>query len=316
VLYRTLGRTGLRVSVVGLGTGGPSRLGQRTHRDEAQARRVVRRALDLGVNLFDTAADYGDSEALLGHALRGVPRDHYLLATKCAPARADGSLLTPAEFAASCEHSLERLGVETIDLFQFHSVLPQAYRAAVDRLYPIALRLREQGKVRFLGITEYFFADPAHAMLGLALADDVWDVVMVKYGILNLSAEKDVLPMAAARNVGVLNMSPVRVKMTRADELEKQIARWKAAGRIPRDALPERSPLDFLVHGGVDSVISAGYKFGIGHPAVTAVLIGTGSVAHLEANIAAVLGPPLPEADTDRIRALFGGLAESEGDCA
>src|SRR5262249_43103609 len=106
----------------------------------------------------------------------------------------------------------------------------------------------------------------------------------------------------------------VRVKLTRAHELEKLIARWKDAGRVPRDALPDRAPLDFLVHDGVDSVVAAGYKFGIAHPAVATVLVGTGSVAHLEANVAAVLGPPLPPADGDRVRALFGGLAESEGD--
>jgi aryl-alcohol dehydrogenase-like predicted oxidoreductase len=313
-LYRILGRTGLRVSIAALGTGGPSRLGQRTHHDEAEAQRVVHRALALGINLIDTAADYGDSEAMLGRALRGVPRDYFLLASKCAPARTDGSLLTPEELAASCERSLTQLGVETLDLFQFHSVMPETYRAAVDRLYLAALRLKEQGKVRFLGITEYFFADPAHAMLTLALQDDIWDTIMVKYGILNLSAERKVLPLAHAHNVGVLNMSPVRVKMTRTHELEKVIGRWKDGGQIPRHALPDRAPLDFLVHDGVDSVISAGYKFGIGHPAVTTVLIGTGRVAHLEANVAAVLGPTLPTADTDRIRTLFGGLADSEGD--
>src|SRR5262245_2177643 len=103
--YRTLGRTGLRVSVAGLGTGGPSRLGQQTHGDEAEAHRVVHRALDLGINLLDTAADYAESEAILGRALHGVPRDRYLLATKCAPARPDGSLLTPAQLTESCERS-------------------------------------------------------------------------------------------------------------------------------------------------------------------------------------------------------------------
>ena len=279
-----------------------------------EARRVIHRALALGVNLFDSAANYSDSETILGRALREVPRVEYLLATKFSPYREDGTIIDPEEVAAACERSLGRLQVETIDLYQFHSVLPESYRDVVDRLYPATQRLREQGKVRFLGITEYFFPDPAHEMLDLALADNLWDAIMVKYGILNLSAERTVLPLARERNVGVLNMSAVRVKMTQPCELQKVIARWKSAGLIPPDALPDEAPLDFLVHGPVTSVVAAGYKFGAGHDAIATVLIGTGNVAHLEENIAALLGPPLPAVDTDRIRALFGHLAESEGD--
>ena len=88
--YRTLGRTGLEVSRVSLGTGGPSRLGQRTHGDEQQSHRVVQRALDLGINLIDTAANYSDSEEILGRALKSIPRDRYILGTKFEPAPENG----------------------------------------------------------------------------------------------------------------------------------------------------------------------------------------------------------------------------------
>jgi aryl-alcohol dehydrogenase-like predicted oxidoreductase len=304
------------VSLASLGTGGPSRLGQQTHGDEATAQRVLHRALDLGVNLFDTAAAYGDSEAILGRAMRAVPRERYFVATKFSPYQngTTGDVISPEQLVASCTRSLQRLQVEAIDIFQFHSVVPDTYHEVVTRLYPTARRLQEQGKVRFLGITEYFFPDPAHQMLELALADDLWDTIMVKYGIMNLSAEWQVLPLARERNVGVLNMSPVRVKLTRLGELERVIARWKSAGLIAQDALPDQGPLDFLLHGTVSSLVAAGYKLGAAHEAIATVLIGTGSVAHLEANIASILGPPLPAEDTARLRSLFGHLAESEGD--
>src|SRR3954471_11328004 len=92
--YRPLGRTGVNVSVVGLGTGGQSRLGQLTHKDSGESARVVRRALELGINLIDTAPNYADTEMFLGEVLRDVPRASYLLATKAEMATRDGRLRT------------------------------------------------------------------------------------------------------------------------------------------------------------------------------------------------------------------------------
>jgi aryl-alcohol dehydrogenase-like predicted oxidoreductase len=147
-------------------------------------------------------------------------------------------------------------------------------------------------------------------MLPIALADDLFDTIMVKYGILNQAAARQVLPMAAERNVGVLNMASVRVKLTDPAQLEALIAGWKAAGEIPIDAVPEHDPLGFLVHGEVDSVVSAGYRFAAAPEAVSTVLSGTANRAHLERNVAALLGPAFPNSDVARLRALFGHLTE------
>ena len=231
--YRTLGRTGLSISCVSLGTGGPSRIGQSTHGDEATSHRVIHRALELGINLFDTAADYSDSEAILGRALTDTPRDLYFVATKFAPTNEGdqrGQIIPPQQVIESCERSLERLRIEEIDVFQFHGVLPENYRECVDQLFPAVEQLKTQGKIRFIGITEYFHKDPSHQMLEMALNEGIWDTVMVKYGILNQSAEKTVLPRAKRQNVGVFNMSAVRSRLSRQDQLEAIIARWKLAG--------------------------------------------------------------------------------------
>ena len=87
--YRTLGRTGLNVSIASLGTGGQSRLGMATHADPKESIRLVHRPLDLGINFFDTAPTYLGTEALLGEALSGVPRDSYFVATKVMPVEAE-----------------------------------------------------------------------------------------------------------------------------------------------------------------------------------------------------------------------------------
>lgn len=313
--FRTLGRTGLNVSLVSLGTGGPSRLGQRTHSDEAASHKVVHRALDLGVNLIDSAAAYGDSEAILCRALAGVPRDKYYLATKFTPdPNENGEIISPKDLVESCDRSLKRLNVDCIDIYQFHGLVPSNYREAVDTLYPTVEKLQSEGKIRFIGVTEYFFYDADHQMLVRALEDDIWDTIMVKYGILNLSAEWKVFPLAREKNVGVMNMSAVRVKMTRPAELEKTIKTWKNDGLIDKDALPDQDALGFLVHDEVKSVVAAGYKVGIADDAIATCIIGTGNVQHLEENIDTICGPPLHEADLARIREVFGSIAESEGD--
>jgi aryl-alcohol dehydrogenase-like predicted oxidoreductase len=278
---------------------------------EPEAHRLVWRALELGINFIDTAAGYGESEAILGRALQGMPHEACWVATKFSPMEGDQVKTDPGELRRSLDRSLERLGREAVDLFQLHGVIPSAYREVVERFYPEMQRAREAGKFRFLGITERFFADPAHEMLPMALADDLFDTIMLKYGILNQAAAREVLPMAAERNVGVLNMASVRVKLSDPAQLEALIADWKAAGKIPADALAARDPLGFLVHGDVDSVVSAGYRFAAAPETISTILTGTANHAHLEQNVAALLGKPLDEPDVTRLRRLFGELVEA-----
>jgi L-galactose dehydrogenase len=321
--YRTLGRTGLSVSLAGLGTGGPSQFGQADRLAAADQAALIRRALDLGINLIDSAMAYGNSEELLGEALAGLPRDRYILCTKLTPTRVArdayvttppgdtaADLIAPGEVARLCEASLRRLRTDVIDVYQVHGVVEALYPAVAERLYPELVRLREAGKIRFIGITERFFQEPAHTMLKQAIPSGLWDTVMLKYGILNQSAAETVLPACQALDIGVLNMAPVRVKLTRPAELVALLDEWRGRGLIAPDALTGDDPLGWLVHGEVDSVITAGYRFAADHPAISTVLTGTARVAHLEHNIAALLGPPLPPADTRRLRDLFGHLSE------
>ena len=312
MIYRVLGRTGLAVSLLSYGSGGPSRLGQSTGLSQNEQDTLIRTCLDMGINLFDTSVQYGDSERILGRALHGVERDSYYIATKWSPAGEDGVKDDPSELVASVENSLRLLGVSVLDIMQLHGVLPEHYDSAVERFYPTLEALRDSGKIRFIGITEQFFSDPGHTMLTKAVAEDNprWDTIMLKYGILNQSASRHVLPAAKRHDVGVMNMASVRVKLTREDQLHELMGEWKTRGLIASDAVPDADALGWLVHGDSDSVISAGYKFAADHPAISTVITGTSRIEHLVHNNEALEHPHLPDADQKRLVALFGNLIE------
>ena len=312
MLYRTLGRTGLRVSLLGVGTGGPSNFGQRTGVPEADVHRLARRALDAGVNIFDTAAGYRDSEAILGRALRGVPRDRYYLATKFTPEQ-DGEIAAPQDVAASVERSLTRLRTDYVEVLQFHGVRPPLYRAVMERLLPTVEKLRAQGKCRWLGITEQYGEDGAHEMLRMALEDDHFATAMVGYNILNHSADRLVYPRCLERGVGVFVMFAVRRVLAVPERLEATVGDLKRRGLVAADAVPERRPLDWLIHGNVDALTSAAYKFTAMHPAVSTVLSGTANLEHFERNLRALADPTLPPDDYARVHDLFGEVTDPIG---
>ena len=307
--YTTLGRTGLRVSVAGLGCGGFSRLGLGTGKSEADAIELVHEALDLGVNLFDTAAVYG-TEALLGRALRKVPRDRVVIATKAWVPRGVGA--SAADRAvASLDRSLGELGTDYIDIFQLHGVSPAAYERACKVIAPALAREREKGKLRHLGVTETGSSDPQHEMLALAVEEGVWDTIMVAFHMMHQNARDRVFPPAIANRVGTLSMFAVRNIFSQPQRLRAELQRLAAHGEVARWLGQAPSPLGFLIHeadGGAASVVDAAYRFVRHEPGVDVVLFGTGDPAHLRANIASILKPPLPETDRRILKKHFGHL--------
>src|SRR5579859_2202348 len=289
--YVTLGKTELQVSVLGLGGGGHSRLGQKTGASEDASVAVVRRALDLGITFIDTAEAYG-TEAIIGAALSGVRREHVVLSTKKS-LKEDRRFITTAELTQGLDASLQRLGTEYVDIYHLHGVQNNQYDYAVTELVPALQKLREAGKIRFLGITEAFATDPGHQMLVRAMQDDCWDVVMVGFNILNQSARERVLNEARRRGTGVLCMFAVRDALSRPAKLREMLEELIRQGLIDPEGLDLQNPLAF-VHTAADSIPDAAYRFCRAEPGMHVVLSGTGNIEHLEANVASILRPPLP----------------------
>jgi len=293
--YIGLGRTGLRVSVAGLGCGGFSQLGLGRGKSEAEAVALIHRALDLGVNLFDTAAAYG-TEAVLGKALAAVRREEVVIATK-APFNVSNPNSSAASAVTSLDNSLRQLATDYIDVYQLHGVAPAAYDHACNVIAPALLKEKAKGKFRHLGITETAPHDPEHKMLQRAVADGVWDVAMVGFHMMHQNAREAVFPLTRQHRVGTLLMFAVRNIFSRPGQLAATMQELAAEGEVPRWLTETDNPLGFLIYeGGAQSVIDAAYRFARHEP------------GHLRTNIASLLAPPLPEADRARLASLFGHL--------
>ena len=305
--YVTLGRTGLKVSVAGLGCGGFSRLGLGAGKSEAEAVALVRQALDLGVNLLDTAAVYG-TESVVGEAIKSVPRESVVIATKAWIPRSEGQ--SAADRAvASLDNSLRQLGTDYVDIFQLHGVSPRGYDRALDIIAPALLKEREKGKLKYLGVTETGSSDGEHNMVQRAVEDGVWDVVMVAFHMMHQNARTKVFPQTMANRVGTLLMFAVRNIFSKPARLATALRELTASRQLPRWLADAPNPLRFLIHeGGANTITEAAYRFVRHEPGVDVVLFGTGDPDHLRTNIASLLAPPLPLADRQTLTKLFGHL--------
>ena len=306
--YTTLGKTGLKVSVAGLGCGGPSRLGLRdSSQSQNRAIALVRQAIDLGVNFLDTAQTYG-TEPVVGKAITGIPRDRLIISTK-KTLPSPGHSNPEVEVKKGLEQSLKLLGTDYIDIYHLHGVEPQDYDFARERLMPAMVQLREQGKIRFIGVTEGFVPDPSHQMLQQSPKEDLWDVVMIGFNLLNPSARRTLFPLTMEKRVGVLNMFAVRRALSQADGLRGVVADLLEKGAIPRGSTNSEDLPDFIwCQSGAATLPEAAYRFCRHEPGVDVVLTGTGNPEHLKSNVESILKPPLPKNVLQRLEELFGDV--------
>jgi aryl-alcohol dehydrogenase-like predicted oxidoreductase len=293
--HATLGRSGLSVSRLGFGSlnlGGPTTRSGRYVEPE-RAERVLHRVLDLGVNLIDTAPDYGEAEAVIGRFI-SHRRHEYVLTSKCGcPVGALAELPLPADkprehihtrqnIRAGVEQSLRRLRTEYLDLVQVHNGPTRAELEANDSIAEL-FALRDEGKIRAIGMSSALPEIEEH------LAMDAFDAVQVPYSALQLE-HHDVIAQAGDRGNGVivrggvaqgsLTMSPVSAPDHRRAQVASQQAIWSGSRMV--DLLAGMSPMEFVL------------RFVLSHPSVTTTIVGTANPEHLEANVEAASRGPLP----------------------
>lgn len=302
--YRPLGKTGLTVSVAGLGCGGNSRLGLGRGASFDDCVAIVRTAVDLGVNFLDTAEAYG-TEEIVGAAARSYDRDKLVISTKAVCNTSD----TAETVTRRVEAALKRLGLDYVDVFHFHAVSPAAYEHHHDVLAPALVRLKEQGKVRHVGITETSPNDPEQKMLARAIQEAPWEVVMLAYSLMNQGARHKIFPETQRRGIGTLLMFVVRNIFSNAAYRADIFAKLVAQGELDASILSEGDPLAFLVaEGAAESITDAAYRYARHVHGVDVVLFGTGNKAHVKDNIDSILRPPLPAPLIERLHASFGHL--------
>jgi len=306
--YRRLGRTGLQVSELGFGAA------RGATRDPAGFTATVHAAIEAGINFIDTATGYddGDSERVLGEALRG--HDDVLVETKYCPydcyapdAAYDGCAQA---LTASVEESLRRLRRDRIDVLLGHGIRTTATldRFMNDGCFEAMLALREQGKVRFIGISELSEGDGTHEVLRRALPAGRLDVVMLTLNLLLQTAAEAVLPLCAAHDVGTVVMMPLNQASRESGLVSVPAAlecvrRHIEAGNLP--AAPpytENSLFDFL---RPYSMPEAALRYVLAHP-VSTCCVGTQAPSRLRENLRAVDPPYLDGGRLSEARRLFG----------
>jgi len=336
VKYRSLGATGLQVSELGFGCGSVGGLVVRGQPRSIVA--AVGRAVELGVNYFDTAPAYGNglSETNLGRSLNELKAD-VLVGTKVMLTPADLEDGIGAAVTASLEASLRRLRRERVDLLQLHnrirsshimyrgevSVTVSDVHAAVEAFH----RLQEQGKIRFWGLNGIGDSPAILAAVGSAEAHSI----QVCYNLLNPSAGMQAPPgfpfqdfqrlidRAAERHMGVLAMRVLAAGALTGSAERHELASTGfipiASGKDHADDVRRARLFRFLVdEGHTRSLVEAALRFALSKPQVSTALIGFSSLEQLEEAVECAERGPLPAEVLDRIAAVVSLQAQQEAE--
>ena len=320
---RTYGRTGMQVSLLGFGCGAVG--GLMVRGAPADQEKAIARALEVGVNYFDTAVQYGngESEKNLGRVLAALKPTNAIVGTKVRIPGTDFGRIGAA-VAESLEGSLQRLRMERVDIFHLHNAISTAgggetlsVKQVLGEVVPAFRKLREQGKTRFLGITA---VGDTPALLQVIDAGD-FDSAQVSYNMLNPSAAIALPAGYPAQDYGRLfertqgaGVGVIGIRVLAGGALSGEAERHPIASPPPApigsahsyddDLARARRLAPLITEDFASSLAEAAIRFAISHPAMGTILVGMATPQQFEDALAAVQKGPLPRAALDRLAAL------------
>ena len=287
--YRKLGSTNLLVSEIGFGTWGISGLGYGST-DDKESIRTLHKALDLGINLIDTADSYGNghSEELIGRVLKERGDKDTIIATKFGWDfyRPDGvrcNLIRDYIYFA-LEQSLKRLGRDWIDIYQIHNSKPDLI--IKNKVYETLAELKDQGKIRFCGVSMSHIEDGIQA-----ITSGKPDVIQVRYNLLDQRAEKTIFPLALRRTMGIIVREPLACglltgKYDSGSKFPKNDHRRGWNRNFLEETVMKVKKLEFL-ESPEKTLAQAALSFILSHEAVSSVIPGSKTVKQLRENLRA-----------------------------
>jgi aryl-alcohol dehydrogenase-like predicted oxidoreductase len=325
---RTFGRSRMRLSILGFGCGAVG--GLMVRGDPADQERTIARALEAGINYFDTAVQYGngESEKNLGRILKKLKPADAIVGTKVRLPPSDFGRIADA-VTRSLEGSLQRLGLERIDIFHLHNAITSAggdealsARQVLDEVVPAFEALRAQGKVRFLGITAVGDTAALHQVIDAR----AFDSAQVSYNMLNPSAAMPLPANYPAQDYGRLfehtkdaGVGVVGIRVLAGGALSGSAERHPIASPPPEpigsalsyeaDLARAQRLMPLVQEGFAESLTELATRFAISHPAMGTILVGMATPQQFEQALAAVEKGPLAPAALDRIAALQRGFA-------
>ena len=287
---RVLGRTGFEVTILGYGAMELRGVPRGPEVSDEDAERVLNAVLDSGINLIDTSVDYGRSEELIGRFLSSR-RDEFFLCSKCgcplsvapdtpAPYPHD---YTAENVRADVEQSLRRLQTDRLDLVQVH-MSPTLEELRDGGTVEELVRLREEGKIRFIGMSGTLPELPDHIDMG------VFDVFQIPYSLFQRRYEKWVT-RAGETGAGVLVRGGVG-RGTASEDKGWTVEPLSGADGVAQD-IWQRAALDELLDGMDRHEFVL--RFTLHHPALSTTIVGTSNVAHLQRNVEMAARGPLPD---------------------
>ena len=289
--YRRLGRTGLQVSAIGLGT--MVHAGHFGPMKDAESLSAIDAALELGVNFIDTSDAYGAgySETLLGKALKGR-RDKVILATKggnimVGPNKGKTEFSVPY-IGRVMDESLKRLQTDYIDLYQLHN--PNVEVIERGEIWELLARRKKEGKIRFYGVSINKMEEGVAAVKG-----GHSDTIQVEYNMLAQGPVQELFPLAQRANIGIIARAPLRRslltgKLSPADQQRFQGEDVRArnfAGDLLAKELAKVETLRFLERSSGRSLTQVAIAFCLAHPAVSVVIPGARNAQQMRENAAA-----------------------------